>query len=88
MCRWGQQRDETFKRGLGRLRQDIIRANRLAREAGLLAAELGYTDTSYSVTLQVGGGVVRCATSESRRSRHTTSPRTAAPAASSGTNQL
>ena len=67
LCRWGQQRDETFKRGLARLRQDIIRANRLAREAGLLAAELGYTATSYSVTLQVGGVQcgVRCATAES-----------------------
>ena len=50
--RWGQQRDDTFKRGLAKLRGEIIRANGLAREANWLAAEMGRA-TSFGVTLQI-----------------------------------
>ena len=50
--RWGQQRDDTFKRGLAKLRGEIIRANGLAREANWLAAEMG-RGISFGVTLQI-----------------------------------
>ena len=50
--RWGQQRDDTFKRGLAKLRGEIIRANGLAREANWLAAEMGQA-VSFGVTLQI-----------------------------------
>ena len=52
--KWGDQhgRDDTFKRGLAKLREDIIRANVLAREANFLSAEME-RETSFSVTLQI-----------------------------------
>jgi len=50
--KWGQQRDDSFKRGLAKLRGDIIRANGLAREANFLSEEMGKA-TSFSVTLQI-----------------------------------
>jgi len=50
--KWGQRRDDSFKRGLAKLRGDIIRANGLAREANLLSEEMGKA-TSFSVTLQI-----------------------------------
>lgn len=45
-------RDESFKRSLAKLREDIIRANGLAREANFLAEELNRS-TKFSVTLQI-----------------------------------
>ena len=45
-------RDETFKRSLAKLREDILRANGLAREANNFAEELG-RPTRFSVTLQI-----------------------------------
>lgn len=50
--RWGQQRDDTFKRGLAKLREEIIRANGLAREANCLATEMD-RQVSFGVTLQI-----------------------------------
>ena len=45
-------RDETFKRSLAKLREDILRANGLAREANNFAEEFGRS-TRFSVTLQI-----------------------------------
>ena len=44
--------DETFKRSLAKLREDILRANGLVREANNFAEELGQ-QTRFSVTLQI-----------------------------------
>ena len=35
--RWGRQQDETFKKGLSKLREELIVANGLAREANFLS---------------------------------------------------
>ena len=45
-------RDDTFKRSLATLREDIIRANVLVREANFFAEEMG-RNTKFSVTLQI-----------------------------------
>lgn len=45
-------RDDTFKRSLASLREDILRANGLVREANNFAEELGL-HTRFSVTLQI-----------------------------------
>ena len=50
--RWAQETDENFRRSLAQLREDIVRANALAREANVLAEELG-KQTRFSVTLQI-----------------------------------
>lgn len=50
--RWAQEKDELFRRSLAQLREDIVRANALAREANVLAEELG-KQTRFSVTLQI-----------------------------------
>ena len=50
--RWAQEKDEVFRRSLAQLREDIVRANALAREANVLAEELG-KQTRFSVTLQI-----------------------------------
>ena len=50
--RWAQEKDETFRRSLAQLRQDIIRASALAREANVIAEELG-RQTTFGVTLQI-----------------------------------
>ena len=50
--KWGQERDEAFKRSLANLRHEIIRANGLAREANFIAEEIG-NPTRFSVTLQI-----------------------------------
>ena len=50
--RWAQEKDEQFRRSLTQLREDIVRANSLAREANILAEELG-KNTRFSVTLQI-----------------------------------
>lgn len=50
--RWAQEKDEHFRRSLAQLREDIVRANALAREANVLSEELG-KQTRFSVTLQI-----------------------------------
>ena len=45
-------RDETFKRSLSKLREDISRANGLVREANFFAEEMGRLER-FSVTLQI-----------------------------------
>ena len=52
MEKWDQRREDTFKSGLAKLREDIIRANVLAREANFLSEEMG-RNTAFSVTLQI-----------------------------------
>ena len=44
--------DETYKQGMSELREDIIRANGMVREANLLAEEVGNL-ARFSVTLQI-----------------------------------
>lgn len=41
-----------FKRSLGQLKADILRANALVKEANFLAEEMG-RQTTFSVTLQI-----------------------------------
>ncbi|XP_045446228.1 kinesin-like protein KIF13B [Melitaea cinxia] len=50
--RWAAERDDTFKRSLGRLKADILRANALVQEANFLAEEVR-RNTRFSVTLQI-----------------------------------
>jgi kinesin family protein 13 len=50
--KWAQERDEMFKRSLGQLKADILRANALVQEANFLAEEVG-RQTTFSVTLQI-----------------------------------
>lgn len=52
MENWAQERDEMFKRSLGQLKEDIMRANSLVQEANFLAEEMG-KQTKFSVTLQI-----------------------------------
>ncbi|XP_030388492.1 kinesin-like protein KIF13A isoform X2 [Scaptodrosophila lebanonensis] len=50
--KWAQERDEMFKRSLGQLKTDIMRANSLVQEANFLAEEME-KKTKFSVTLQI-----------------------------------
>ncbi|KAK7862050.1 hypothetical protein R5R35_011474 [Gryllus longicercus] len=50
--RWAQERDEMFKRSLGQLKADILRANASVKEANFLAEEMS-RQTTFSVTLQI-----------------------------------
>lgn len=50
--RWAQERDEMFRRSIGQLKEDILRANSLVKEANFLAEEMG-KQTKFSVTLQI-----------------------------------
>ncbi|XP_015600896.1 kinesin-like protein KIF13B isoform X3 [Cephus cinctus] len=50
--KWTQERDEMFKRSLGQLKTDILKANALVQEANFLAEEMG-KQTKFSVTLQI-----------------------------------
>lgn len=50
--KWAQERDEMFKRSLGQLKADILKANALVQEANVLAEEMG-KQTKFSVTLQI-----------------------------------
>ncbi|KAK2703262.1 hypothetical protein QYM36_018247 [Artemia franciscana] len=50
--RWAQERDETFRRSLALLREEIVKANALVREANFLSEEMG-RQTLFSVTLQI-----------------------------------
>jgi kinesin family protein 13 len=45
-------RDDSFKRSLSKLREDIARANGLVREANFFAEEMGRLER-FSVTLQI-----------------------------------
>lgn len=44
--------DEMFKRSLGNLKTDIVKANALCQEANFLSEEMG-RQTKFSVTLQI-----------------------------------
>ncbi|XP_043476457.1 kinesin-like protein KIF13A isoform X2 [Leptopilina heterotoma] len=50
--KWAQERDEMFKRSLGQLKTDILKANSLVQEANFLAEEME-KQTKFSVTLQI-----------------------------------
>lgn len=50
--KWAQERDEMFRRSLGQLKADIVRANASVQEANVLAEEME-KKTKYSVTLQI-----------------------------------
>lgn len=50
--KWAQERDEMFRRSLGQLKADIVRANAAVQEANVLAEEMG-KQTKFSVTLQI-----------------------------------
>lgn len=50
--KWAHERDEMFKRSLGQLKEDIMRANSLVQEATFLAEEMR-KQTKFSVTLQI-----------------------------------
>ncbi|XP_070377982.1 kinesin-like protein KIF13A isoform X1 [Dermacentor albipictus] len=52
MERWAKERDELFKKSLAKLREDIVKANALVREANFLAEEMG-KHTEFKVTLQI-----------------------------------
>uniref|UniRef100_A0A915IPC8 Kinesin-like protein n=1 Tax=Romanomermis culicivorax TaxID=13658 RepID=A0A915IPC8_ROMCU len=49
---WAKSRDEMFKKSLAKLKEEIIKANSLIREANLMAADMG-RQTNFSVTLQI-----------------------------------
>lgn len=50
--KWAAERDEMFRRSLGQLKADIMRANGSVQEANVLAEEMG-KQTKFSVTLQI-----------------------------------
>lgn len=50
--KWAQERDEMFRRSIGKLKEDILRANSLVQEANVVAEEMG-RQTKFSVTLQI-----------------------------------
>ncbi|VBB27860.1 unnamed protein product [Acanthocheilonema viteae] len=58
---WAQHREEMFKENLIRLKSDIVRANALAREANMIAAELSpcRCPVIYDVTLQIPAANLR-----------------------------
>ncbi|XP_031431833.1 LOW QUALITY PROTEIN: kinesin-like protein KIF13A [Clupea harengus] len=49
---WTEERDELFRQSLARLREQVVRANTLVREATYLSEEMN-THTDYQVTLQI-----------------------------------
>ncbi|XP_067303985.1 kinesin-like protein KIF13A isoform X1 [Pseudorasbora parva] len=49
---WTEERDELFRQSLSRLREQVVRANALVREANFLSEEM-YKLTDYQVTLQI-----------------------------------
>ncbi|XP_072548602.1 kinesin-like protein KIF13A isoform X4 [Salminus brasiliensis] len=49
---WTEERDELFRQSLSRLREQVVRANTLVREANFLSEEMG-KHTDYQVTLQI-----------------------------------
>ncbi|KAK7063154.1 Kinesin-like protein kif13b [Halocaridina rubra] len=50
--KWAQEREDMFRRSLAQLRQDIMKANTLVREANFFADEMG-KQTIFGVTLQI-----------------------------------
>ncbi|XP_026473795.1 kinesin-like protein KIF13B [Ctenocephalides felis] len=50
--KWAKERDEMFRRSLGQLKDDILKANSLVQEANFLAEEME-RKTKFSVTLQI-----------------------------------
>uniref|UniRef100_A0A671W8J0 Kinesin family member 13A n=1 Tax=Sparus aurata TaxID=8175 RepID=A0A671W8J0_SPAAU len=49
---WTEERDELFRQSLSRLREQVVKANTLVREANFLAEEMSKL-TDYQVTLQI-----------------------------------
>ncbi|XP_075883883.1 kinesin-like protein KIF13A isoform X3 [Nelusetta ayraudi] len=49
---WTEERDELFRQSLSRLREQVVKANTLVREANFLAEEM-CKQTDYQVTLQI-----------------------------------
>ncbi|XP_062421318.1 kinesin-like protein KIF13A isoform X3 [Pungitius pungitius] len=49
---WTEERDELFRRSLSRLREQVVKANTLVREANFLSEEMN-KQTDYQVTLQI-----------------------------------
>ncbi|XP_052763190.1 kinesin-like protein KIF13B [Mya arenaria] len=49
---WAQERDKMFKHSLSLLREEVVKANALVREANFLAEEMG-KQTEFHVTLQI-----------------------------------
>uniref|UniRef100_A0AAZ3R4Q8 Kinesin family member 13A n=1 Tax=Oncorhynchus tshawytscha TaxID=74940 RepID=A0AAZ3R4Q8_ONCTS len=49
---WTEERDELFRQSLSRLREQVVKANTLVREANFLAKEMNKR-TDYQVTLQI-----------------------------------
>ncbi|XP_061089735.1 kinesin-like protein KIF13A isoform X2 [Conger conger] len=49
---WSEERDELFRQSLSRLREQVVKANTLVREANFLAEEMTKL-TDYQVTLQI-----------------------------------
>ncbi|XP_077209169.1 kinesin-like protein KIF13A isoform X2 [Paroedura picta] len=52
MSLWSEERDELFRQSLAKLREQIVKANTLVREANFLAEEMSKL-TDYQVTLQI-----------------------------------
>ncbi|KAM9307981.1 kinesin-like protein KIF13A isoform 2-T2 [Gastrophryne carolinensis] len=52
MTMWAEERDELFRHSLSKLREQIVKANTLVREANFLAEEMS-KNTDYHVTLQI-----------------------------------
>ncbi|CAG9855403.1 unnamed protein product [Phyllotreta striolata] len=50
--RWAHETDEMFRRSICQLKEDILRANSLVKEANCLAENMG-RQTKFSVTLQI-----------------------------------
>ncbi|XP_049818282.1 kinesin-like protein KIF13A isoform X3 [Aethina tumida] len=50
--KWAQERDDMFKRSIGQLKDDILKANTMVKEANILADEMK-KETKFSVTLQI-----------------------------------
>ncbi|XP_007487963.2 kinesin-like protein KIF13A isoform X8 [Monodelphis domestica] len=49
---WAEERDELFRQSLAKLREQLVKANTLVREANFLAEEMNKL-TDYQVTLQI-----------------------------------
>ncbi|XP_036303987.1 kinesin-like protein KIF13A isoform X15 [Pipistrellus kuhlii] len=52
VTQWAEERDELFRQSLAKLREQLVKANTLVREANFLAEEMGKL-TDYQVTLQI-----------------------------------
>ncbi|XP_057349794.1 kinesin-like protein KIF13A isoform X2 [Manis pentadactyla] len=52
VTQWAEERDELFRQSLAKLREQLVKANTLVREANLLAEEM-IKLTDYQVTLQI-----------------------------------